>query len=266
MTSENVVVRCVVTGVERTVKLTVKGKPRPPRGWKRMGDDYYSPDGWGSLYRMRIIQVPIAGMVDGGKWADFRAACRSAWAEGSRLANWLLREYYVRDVRREPDGPEKLASWKQPYLYPEARRLFPTLDSSIVVAIIHAVEGKYRECRYGVIWTNSEQLPCITHGRYPVPVPPSFRFERTEGGAMHATFTLGATRWVVRLQGGAKTRRAMAAIQRAIAGEHIPVEVSLYRKRETGANGHRPAITIDGAGEAAFARTRDVVVGHLSSS
>src|SRR5690606_3571723 len=123
---------------------------------------------WGNAYIMRAVTIPVAGPVS-CDWPEFRELLRAAWGATTRLANWCATQYYTRDVRRGP-GMEQLPPPPKVYLYPEARAAFPSLVPRTVVAIDHAIQGKYRAVRFKLLWTNEVSLPTFRYP-YPLPVP-----------------------------------------------------------------------------------------------
>lgn len=193
---------------------------RPPRGWKRIHEALYCRSCVSAAYVLRAVTVPIAAPV-GSAWAAFGAACRAAWAETTRAANWLATELYARDVRREPSDAA-LRPMPRIYLYPEARVLFPGISPIHLSALINQVEQTYRRRRYELLWQRAISLPTY---RYPVPAPihrQGWRLEHVEGGAIHAHVRLGDRWWTLRLRGGHHFARQRGALLDLIAGTALP--------------------------------------------
>ena len=65
------------------------------------------------------------------------------------------------DVIRVPEMGERMPPMPRVYLYPEARRLFPMLDSKSLSAILNDAESRYRKSRLASIWLNRDRLPRI---------------------------------------------------------------------------------------------------------
>src|SRR5690606_29256851 len=87
-------------------KETKAGNLRLPRGWKRDGENILCTACVDATYRLCAVTLPVAGPVS-CDWPTLREMLNSAWSETTRLANWLMGEFYARDVRRQP-GMEKL--------------------------------------------------------------------------------------------------------------------------------------------------------------
>ena len=98
---------------------------RLPRGWKRSHDDQpICAKCWGERYILRAVTIPVVGPID-GTWEELRDDLRDAWVDVTALRNWLMTEYYVRDVRRS--GQVTLPPQPKTYLYPEAMVRFPSI-------------------------------------------------------------------------------------------------------------------------------------------
>ena len=108
---------CPATGTHPT---------RLPRGWKRSHGNPVCAKCWGERYILRAVVIPVVGPVD-GTWEELRTDLRDAWADATALSNWLMTEYYVRDVRRS--GQVKLPPQPKTYLYPEATVMFPSIPA-----------------------------------------------------------------------------------------------------------------------------------------
>src|SRR5690554_6852836 len=90
---------------KQTPKATKAGNPRLPRGWKRDGENILCTACVDATYRLCAVTLPVVGPVS-CDWPELRQILTGAWSESARLANWLMREFYLRDIRREP-GMEK---------------------------------------------------------------------------------------------------------------------------------------------------------------
>lgn len=196
---------------------------------------------WHARYILRAVTLPVAGPLD-GEWSDLRASLKLVFQGTTRLSNWAVTELAKADVVRTPamkklpKPPEKL------YLYPEARKLVPELDSGSLVAILHAVEGRWRKRRYNVIWLGSESLPNYRHDRAVYPVrSQDWRAVAGDDGQALVSLRLGGRRWVLRLRGGHEFRRQLAAHRALVDGIAVGAELALYEQR-SGTNDHRPGI------------------------
>jgi hypothetical protein len=124
------------------------------------------------------------------------------------------------------------------YLYPEARTRFPDLSSSTVASLEQQTQRKYRSDRYKVLWTCDRS---IQNFKYPVPYPvpaATVKLSRGEGGEAIVSLPFGTERWSLRLRGGHRYRRQIAAFDKLVKGEAELGEVSIYRV-SSGTNTHR---------------------------
>lgn len=151
-----------------------------------------------------------------------------------------MTQLYARDVRREPDGPEKMPPMPRVYLYPEARAVVPEMDSQSVASLLQAVERKYRARRYDLIWRSAISLP---NHRYPVPYPihnQAWSVSRDDDGNRILSVRLAGARRSLRLRGGARHRRMLGAVDALIAGRAIKGELAVYQVSASSST-HRPA-------------------------
>ena len=232
----------VCSGCEKT-----KQSSRLPRNWKRLGEEVFCPQCWKERYCLRAITVPVAGPVD-CSWDELREKLKESFSATTCLANWAIRELAKADVVRTPDM-EKLPPRNPVYLYPGARQVVPQLPSSSVIAVLHAVEGKYAAERYEVIWLCSRSLPSF---RYPVPYPVhnnSWSLEQDENGSLIVSVPLVGGRVKLRLRGGRQFYRQRVALLKCLQGRAVKGELSLYLKR-VASNSHRPGVeTRDSGGQ-----------------
>jgi hypothetical protein len=132
-------------------------KKRLPQGWKHLDDTYFCPDCWRNKRVLRAVVFAVAGPLN-LSWPDLRSALKTLWAETTRASNWMVKELALVDVRRDP----RLATIpKMPptYLYPVARKQFPTLPSQTVAALEQAVTRAYKSKRHKIVWTCKAALP-----------------------------------------------------------------------------------------------------------
>jgi hypothetical protein len=176
----------------------------------------------------------VVGPVD-MSWDALRTLLQEQWITMTRLANWTTTECYVRDVRR--NGSDKMPAWQAPYLYPEARVLFPSLPSQAVASALQNYQAKYRAARYPVIWTGASVLPTY---RYPQPaVAHNATWTATVGEdeRPYITLRLADQRIQLRLMGGPRYRRQLAAFRHIVSGAAVQGELQLYRRRTAGQHG-----------------------------
>ena len=246
--------------------VTSKHPTRLPRGWKRRHDDQpICAKCWGERYILRAVTIPVVGPID-GTWEELRDDLRDAWVDVTALSNWLMTEYYVRDVRRT--GQPKLPPHPRTYLYPEATARFPSILSNTVAAIDHAISSTYRASRYKLIWTGEVSLPTY---RYPAPVVIPSRAWRPEYGKdnvpiVRVTLRRNARRWTLRLRGGREYRRQLAAFSQMVAGVAVIAEMALYRQRANAADHRSGVADRDSGGQKARYRVMCKMVAWLPAS
>jgi len=211
---------------------------------------------------LRSITIPVVGPVD-GTWEELRNDLRDAWGDATALRNWLMTEYYVRDVKREDQ--DKLPPQPKTYLYPEATARFPLIPARIIATTDHAIASKYRASRYKLIWTGEVSLPAY---RYPGPatVPSrSWRARYGEDNIPLVRFVLrrGSRRWTLRLRGGREYRRQLTAFAQIASGEAVVGEMSLYRQRANVADHRNGVVGRDSGGQKTSYRVMCKMVAWL---
>lgn len=208
-----------------------KSSTRIPQGWKRDPRDGVGticPTCWRNAYTLRAVALRIAEPLT-GDWPKFRAALKSQWIDMTALANWVTTQCYVRDCRREP-AVEKMPKYDAPYLYPEGREKFPNVPSQSLSTAIQSYIAKYKASRYNVIWTSTESL---RHYRYPEPFVchnQSWKLE-FEGDQPVVSVRIGDGRWRLRLKGGPRYHRQIAALHTIIDGSAVKGELAIFRKK-----------------------------------
>jgi hypothetical protein len=162
-------------------------------------------------------------------WEEFRAALNSMWLATTQASNWMMTQFYARDVRWDSSA-KSLAPMPKMYLYPEARLLFPVLPPRTVAALEHACRGRYRGMRRDLIWTFANSLPTF---RYPVPFPvhnQSWSAERDPSGQRPVVGVRIVNRhFRLRLKGGPQFRRQLAHYDQLVIGKAVAGELSLYQ-------------------------------------
>ena len=219
-----ITITCASCPMSRAVKPTVKGEPRTPTGWKRLGDATYCPQCWRKKYILRAITMPVSSPLD-CSWDELRKKLRTIWAQTTAASNWMMTELYARDVRR--GNEEKITPMARVYLYPEARARFPDLPSQTVASLEKSVQRKYRTVRYPVLWTAAASLP--TH-RYPTPFPvPNQGWTATiEADQAIVSVRIGDARYRLRLKRGPQFRPQMEAFRQLAKGEAVAGELAIY--------------------------------------
>lgn len=217
---------CVVCKTERETKLTPTGRERLPTGWKRTVAGLFCRACWRERRVLRAIAMPVASPLD-GDWKQLRAALKPMFALTTQASNWMMRELYIRDVRR--DGQVKLPPMETVYLYPEARELFPGLPSQTVAALEQATKKRYRKLRWDVIWRSAISLSIY---RYPVPFPqPNQAWHVTiEEDQPIVSLRIGEERWRLRLKAGPQFHRQFKGFKQIAGGEAEKGEAVIYEK------------------------------------
>lgn len=217
-----------------------RGKPRLKTGCKRHREQCWCRKCWGERFVLRAVEFPVVGPIAhhsalANDWPSLRAAIAKAWAQSREISNWFLDELYAADVRRT-SAAVKLPSMPKVYLYPKARERFPQASAALLVAIEHAVSGKYRAARYKLLWTGEATLP---EYRYPVPYPVSSQNWRAEtvNESPCVIVNIAGQRFCLRLRGGVEFRRQLAAYRQIESGDALAAELTLYRKRAKESDG-----------------------------
>lgn len=227
----------------------VRAAKRCPRGAHTdNGGVRWCAECWHARYILRAVTLPVAGPVDGA-WAELREGLKTVFRATVRLSNWAVTELAKGDVVRTPEM-NKLPKPPEPrpYLYPGARKLVPELDSGSVVAILHAVEARWRKRRYHVVWLGSESLPNYRYDRAVYPVrSQDWRAMRGDDGEALVSVRLAGRRWCLRLRGGPEFRRQLIGHRALADGRAVGAELALYEQR-TGTNDHRPGLSGRDAG------------------
>lgn len=185
---------------------------RVPKGWKRT-DRLYCDTCWNQLMVLRAITIPVSEILD-GTWKEFDEAIHNMWGVTTQCMNWMMTQFYVRDVRRE-EMQKKMLTMPKTYLYPEARVLFPQLPPQSVAALEQAAKAKYRSRRYDIIWRCASSLPTY---RYPVPfsMPNQSWSVNVEDSRVVVDVRIAGRRWRLHLKGGARYRRQLAQVRRLV--------------------------------------------------
>lgn len=232
--------RCAVSGKEQEGNVS-----RLPRGWKRLGESYYSPEAWHATYVARAVTVPIVcPVVPNGAgpqstawkaaWEEFREVIADAWKRSTNTTAWAYRELLQRDTLRL-GGVEKMPKLELPPggLYKIGNT---TLDnpwkgwSNSASAVLRLAEAKYRAKRYEIVWAGRSRLP---DARYPQPYPvPSqgLTLAIDDNGRPRVDFRLPAGRVAVWLKGGSNYRRQRGQIQWLIENPELIGEAAIYER------------------------------------
>jgi hypothetical protein len=269
-------ITCSVCDKKQKAKLTRGGNLRVPRGWKRFSDAVYCPDCKNERYRLRAVTFPVAS-VD-GEWKEFCDALKDAWGRSTRLANWSVRQMLLADSDRGP-GDEKMSPMPTVNLYDrwqdQHEREGWDGAAAAANALMHAVESKYREKRYDVLWLNKDRPPRYTYP-YPYPVHnAAWKAEYVEitgkdGQTMRTpaiTAQIGGRRWTIHLRGGPQRWRQLASFAQIVSGEAIKGQLDIYRVA-AGTGSHRRTIRekMPGGGQTKRSRIMVKLVAYLPRS
>lgn len=215
----------------QTSKAAKQGKKdlKLPKGWKRLDNGQPVCGGcWNARYMLRSVQIPVAECV--GKTKDeMWQALRAAWSASTADANLAIQALCKHDIVRTP-SMEKLPPMQPLYLYGAVPAAMTGIDPSSHVAVLHAVEQRYRKCRFDLVWTRTVAPPCY---RYPQPYPireNDWKCEKTEHGEslLHCRFQ--GDWWVLRLRGGPQFKRLTDRFIQLASGQAVRVEMALLRK------------------------------------
>jgi len=215
-------VLCSVCGAVKDTK-----NERLPKTWKRSNDGIYCGKCWRERMLLRAVALPVVEIID-GTWDEFRKVLHVAWAETTQATNWMMTELYSGDVRRQKDQ-SKLPAMERRYLYPQARTRFPELPPVTVAALEQAVQAKYRAARYEIIWTCGRSLPTARYPQ-PLPLPNQAWSVAMDGERPVVSVRVGNRRWSLRLRGGPRYRRQLAAIRLLAADMVEQGQMDLYEQ------------------------------------
>jgi hypothetical protein len=216
---------CAGCGMTREQPATRRGDARVPAGWKRLLDRFWCPACKRQRFVRRAVALPVSGPAD-ATWPELRAALHTTFGETTRCANWLVTQFYARDRQREPHDA-RLPAMPRVYLYPEARRLFPSLASQTLASLEQQVLARYRAARLALVWRHAVSLPTY---RYPTPLPLPARMWTLEcrDQRWHLSVRIGDRRWSLRLRQGPGMRRQLDVLRQIAAGHVEAGEATLY--------------------------------------
>ncbi len=223
-------IRCHECSLEKRVKPTSKGNPRPPRGWKRRADDLFCSQCWRKMYKLRAITLPVAEPI-GLKEKDFYDRLNRGFSQATEVANFCINEYWGADVKRSSDM-EKLLPWKQPPLYHLLCERFAKGEygRGFLSDIEHQMSGKYRHQRYDVIWTCRQSLPVA---RYPQPYSvrtQEWKLQEKDGRPVVRAPVAGLTLTFYLSRKG--MGRQLASLKSILDGDAVQGPLAIYRNRK----------------------------------
>src|SRR5208283_2498679 len=215
------------------LEQTLKG--RLPRGWKRLEASVVCPKCWHDHFFLRAITFAVSGPLDKNDWPALREALHEGWAQSTHLCNWAVTELAKADVIRHP-SLDKLPRFDPPYLYPEARKLFPGLSSQTVVALLNTVQRKYAHTRYERIWLGNVSMQSY---KYPVPLPiPAAGYfcelmKRGEDRVPVVHLRIGNNRFNLLLRGGSEWARQLYDFKLLVKDQGKQCEAAIGRRLVT---------------------------------
>jgi hypothetical protein len=217
-------ITCSSCDTRRESPLAKNGQPRIPRAWKLIAGKIYCPKCKLSHYALRAVCLPIARC----DWKVIMPLLRQSWRESMRCANWLLTQFYQRDVIAADRSP-KLPPWKAPYLYNDARAMFPDIVPTTIVSLINTVQAKYRSARFD-LWRAASSLP--TYRRLPLPINAQTWELQHEENDWRFNFRMAGEWRQLTLRSDRQFHRQHHALAQMLAGEVEPGEAALYEQGE----------------------------------
>jgi len=208
---------------------------RLPHGWKRKGDEPRCDECWNKEHVLRAIVIPVVSPGENVTWKELNDALQEMFRTTTRASNWIITELAKRETR--PVGQDaKLGPMPPvddpkpaPSLYMRAREVFPSLPPQSMSSLIQSIVRKYRAKRREVVWRCSESLP---NYRYPQPLPvhnQSWTPSLVEDRPIVSVRVTQDKRFELRLKGGARYRRQLAAFRGMCTGEAQYGELALYQ-------------------------------------
>ena len=227
---------CEQTGKTVEVKLTARGNPKLPKGWKWRGDKPFSPEAWNNLYCLRAITVPVVSPVVEHaspdelrkSWDELNQQLKDAWQHSTECANWAVKYLWSHDVTRQ-QADSKCPKMEPLYLY--GLRDWTGWSQS-AGAVLRTIEASYRKKRYEIVWTGSAGVPNV---RYPYPYPihnASWGVQQLEGGHVVFDCRLPSGRVGMRLKTTDKGCRRLKDLRHLIANPDLRGEASLIKKTD----------------------------------
>lgn len=228
--AEKVELSCQCCDKTASVKPTAKGKPRRLNGWKLIDGTLFCPACCQSRYILRAVTLPVVSPLE--PWSEFQEAIDKSWAQSTQATAWAVRQLLAADVVRTPDM-EKLPPMPRVYLYGLANEagILQDMPANSRQACFHAAELKYRAKRLDIVWRGIASAPDATYPQ-PFPVPArDWKITLDESKQPIVSLNIAGKRWHLRLGGGWRYERSIAAIAKIASGEALGGELSIYRQR-----------------------------------
>lgn len=216
---QKIAIVCQECGASKEVNPTTKGNPRTPKGWHRLNEAFTCNTCWAKSWCRRAITIPAAELLDDATWSEFNATHRKMTTLVRHASNLAFRLLFAAEPAHVPG--EKLAKSPNPYLYPQLREAYPDLPSETVTVIEHQCKLKYNALRFNMIVRGTASLPsCRRDPPYPIrgqswkgavqPVPTTKEGTQPDECPI-VNFPMGGRRWRLRLRGGGRYKRQLAA-------------------------------------------------------
>lgn len=200
---------------------------------------------------VRAATFPVAS-VEGAEWSDFIASCNASWGMTTRLANWAVRQLWMRDKERRASD-KKLGAAPKVYLY----GLLKTYHDKAAWAgcmnsaqsLLRAVGKKYRACRLETLWAYSRSVMSFRWG-VPFPVHNArYLLGWTDDGrkAPLVTLNLPGGKYRLRLRCGPEFARQLAQYKQLASGGAKRCEAALYFRGASANTGRRKGHGAQGA-------------------
>lgn len=174
-------ITCSRTGTTKEVKTTARGKPRLPRGWKRIAGEVLSPGAYKEAYVVRGLKVPVAWPKEKDDQQRLASAVRKAQEEARRLANLTVSHLFAHDLATATwDKDGKLSKFQPVYLYPKLRAGVPEATTETVSAVEHRVSAIYFRYRWEVM-TGRRSLPSFRSMAATIKSTPNVKWSIVEG-------------------------------------------------------------------------------------
>jgi hypothetical protein len=262
MATKKPTLTCAVTGEVAETTLNADDSPKLPRGWKSLGERYFSAEGMKQAFVLRSITLPVASVllettekavlrqqkkepeaslwsVEHCKegWTAFRQALAVSWREVTQTCNWLMTRLALLDCEDLLPG-KKAGQWKLPpfpntaAIYKEAVAKFPELYCGSASSLVQKVLARYKQSRFAVRIRWSESLP---NYRYPCPLPlrgQNLDLSLNEQRQPFVRTNIAKKRFLIRLRNGRDFERQMSLLSRVVKGELLSGEGNLREGRD----------------------------------
>jgi hypothetical protein len=215
-------ITCTNCNAQKEVPLAKSGKPRTPKGWKVINEKTYCIKCKSKLFALRAVTIPVAKT----DWDKLMPVLWEAWKDVTRCANYLISTFYVND-KAILTKSEKLGTWERPYLYPQCREQFPSIEPTALVSLINTVQAKYSASRFD-LWRNKTSLP--TFRDIPLPInSQSWYLNKDEQGNRVFEFRYNRERYNLELRSDKSFHYQHKSLDKIVNGVVEAGEAALYK-------------------------------------